>query len=565
MTDRPAGSSRPSSPPQRSDPPGQRGTGAPLLVALLLFAVLAIPGCTKPGEGNIPGFLTLRLSNNPTTLDPALITDVQGGSIAAKLYNGLVRFNERLEIVPDVARSWRLSPDHRTYTFWLRKDVTFSNHRPVTAEDFRYSFERVLTPETKAPFTWVLDRIAGAPTFLAGKSKSVAGIRVLDDHTLSITLTRPFGPFLSLLAMPTAYVVPKEVVEQRGADFGQHPAGSGPYVLTAWQNGRELLLTARQDYFDGRPKLKGIRYRVIPEDLTAVLEFETGRLDALLIPASEYRRYTTDPHWRGLVYGKPGLDTYYLGLNCTRPPFNDLRVRQAMNYAIDRKRILDTVFEKRGVLAAGPVPPALWKGHPGRETGRAAYPYPYNPQKARKLLRAAGAEGATIAIYISPDPAVLDVVQVIQNYLAAVGLKATITELDWSAFKQAVNNGKADAFWLSWWADYPDPQDFLYPLFHSASFGAGGNRTRCSDPVLDRLIDRAQGTAAEGLRYRLYHEAAARVVRDAPWVFMWHRADYWVVQPWVRDFRIYPIYSIDKGMDIGLAMRSEGQSRAQRR
>jgi peptide/nickel transport system substrate-binding protein/oligopeptide transport system substrate-binding protein len=308
-----------------------------------------------------------------------------------------------------------------------------------------------------------------------------------------------------------------------------------------------VVLAAHEDYFEGRPKLNGIYYRIIPEDLTAVMEFETGRLDVLLIPSSEYRRYTTDPAWRDLVHGKPGLNSYYLGLNCTRPPFNDLRVRQAVNYAIDRQHILNTVFEKRGVLASGPVPPDLWKHS---ILAGALKGYRYDPDKAKELIRQAGAEGATIHIYISADPEVLDIVEVIQGYLADAGLKAKITQLDWSAFKQAVNEGEAEAFWLSWWADYPDPENFLYPLFHSASVGSAGNRTRCLDPELDRLIEKAQHTMDERQRYRLYRQAEDRVVGNAPWVFMWHRADYFVVQPWVKDFKIYPIYSIDKRVDI---------------
>lgn len=518
-----------------------------MYVILLILVFLSGTSCRKSDDGRLPGTLYLRLSSNPTTLDPALITDVIGGTIAAKLFNGLIRFNENLDIVPDIARSWDLSPDQRTYTFHLRRDVRFSNGRTVTAEDVRYSFERVLTPATRAPLTWVLDKIEGADAFLAGKATNISGIRIENDHTLVLKLGKPFGPFLSLLAMTTAYVVPREEVDRLGQDFGTHPVGSGPYVLTEWKHGQSLMLTAREDYFESRPRLNGIYYRVIPEDLTAVMEFETGGLDALLIPSSEYRRYTTDPAWRDRVYGKPGLNSYYLGLNCTRKPFNDIRVRRAVNLAIDRQRILNTVFEKRGVLAAGPVPPGLWKHSGGKSEG-----YGYDQKKAKKLVQEAGAQGSTIKIFVSADPEILDIIEVVQNYLAQVGITAEITQLDWSAFKHAVNEGEPDAFWLSWWADYPDPENFLFPLFHSASVGPGGNRTRCLDPDLDRLIETAQRTTDERQRYLLYRQAEDRIIKNAPWVFMWHKADYFVLQPWVRDFKIYPIYSIDKGLDIAV-------------
>jgi len=518
-----------------------------IILAFLLASLLS--GCHKSDDGRLPGYLYLRLNNNPTTLDPALITDVQGGGIAAKLFNGLVRFNENLDIVPDIAQAWKLSDDQLTYNFRLRYDVTFSNGRKVTAQDVKYSFERVLMPQTKAPLTWVLDKIEGAGDVIAGKAAHVSGIRVVNDQTLAIKLEKPYGPFLSLLAMTTAYVIPREEVERTGQDFGTHPVGTGPYVLHEWKHGQHLILTSREDYFDGRSRLSGIYYRVIPEDLTAVVEFETGRLDVLLIPSSEYRHFTTDPAWRDLVYGMPGLNSYYLGLNCTRPPFSDIRVRQAVNYGIDRQHILNTVFERRGVLAVGPIPPGLWKNN---VLPQALKGYSYDPQKARELIRQAGAEGATIKIYISNEPEVLDIVTVIQGYLASIGLKAEITQLDWSAFKQAINEGEPDAFWLSWWADYPDPEDFLYPLFDSGSIGAGGNRTRCQDPELDHLIETAQHTMNERQRYRLYRQADDRIIQNAPWVFMWHRSDYFVIQPWVKDFKIYPLYSIDKRVDVSV-------------
>ncbi len=553
MTPIPRGFSRPSSTRQSIKSGSVAGALLrPLVVRslLLLFLLSLLPSCHRSESGRLPGYLYLRVNSNPTTLDPALITDVQGGGIAAKLYNGLVRFTEDLAIVPDIAHSWTLSDDQLTYTFRLRFDVTFSNGKKVTAQDVKYSFERVLNPQTKAPLTWVLDRIEGAQDMLAGKATSAAGIRVVNDHTLIIKLEKPFGPFLSLLAMTTAYIVPREDVERMGKDFGTHPVGSGPYTLTDWTHGQHLVLAARDDYFEGKAKLNGIYYRIIPEDLTAVLEFETGRLDVLLIPSSEYKRYTTDPAWRDLVYGRPGLNTYYLGMNCTRPPFNDVRVRRAVNYAVDRLHILNTVFEKRGILATGPVPPGLWKN---RVLPQATRGYTYDPEKARELIHQAGAEGTAFKLYISADPEVLDIVEVIQNYLAKIGLKAEITQLDWSAFKHAVNDGEPDAFWLSWWADYPDPDDFLFPLFHSGSVGPGGNRTRCLDPILDRLIETAEHTVDGKKRYRLYRQAEDRIIQNAPWLFMWHKADYYVIQPWVKDFKIFPIYSSEKRLDVSVA------------
>jgi len=232
----------------------------------------------------------------------------------------LVTFGEDLSIKPDIAGSWSVSKDNKTYTFRLRKNVTFSNRREVTAGDFKYSFERVLNPKTKSPNTWVLSKIKGAKEFMDGKSENVEGIKVIDDFTLELTLGEPFAPFLGLLAMTAAYVVPKEDVEKWGEDFGMHVSGTGPFVLEEWRHGRNLKLRAREDYFEGKPKIKGIVYRIIPEDLTAIAEFEAGNLDAIGIPSAEFRHYTRSPEWNDKVVSYTGMNTYYLGMNCERPP-----------------------------------------------------------------------------------------------------------------------------------------------------------------------------------------------------------------------------------------------------
>ncbi len=515
--------------------------GMTFLVFLFLLA-----GCSS--EPRMPGFLYLRLSSDPTTLDPAQIVDTSGGAIAAKIFNGLVTFGPKAEIIPDIAESWTVSPDGKTYTFHLRSDARFSNGREVTASDFKYSFERVLSPKTNSPRTWLFDRIAGSKDFMEGRATEVSGIKAPDDHTLVIGLDAPFGPFLGLLAMPGAYVVPKEEVQRLGDSFSDHPVGTGPYILKKWERGDKLLLAANPGYFGEKPKLDGICYTVIPEDLTAVAEFERGDLDALAIPAPEFRRYTQDPKWNGLVLSQVGMNTYYLGMNCSKPPFDNLLVRKAVSAAIDRERILNTVYEGRGVLAKGPVPEAIMP-----EGGPATDIPGYDSGLARKLLAQAGyVNGLSMKIYIGADQETLDMVEVIQQYLSAVGIRASIVQLEWSAFKQAINNGDADAFWLSWQADYPDPENFLYPVFFSGNFGSAGNRARFKDSVFDGLITKAQTEPDPKERGRLYRAAQARAVEMAPWVFFWHKKDYVVVQPWVKGYRLYPIGNADKGLGVKL-------------
>ncbi|WAC06697.1 MAG: ABC transporter substrate-binding protein [Thermodesulfobacteriota bacterium] len=515
--------------------------------ALLLVIVFLSEIACRQSLPKKEGFLYLRLNTNPTTLDPALIVDVTGASIGAKLFNGLVRFDRDLTLQPDIAEKWEISPGGTTYTFYLHQGILFSNGREVTADDVKYSFERVLNPATRSPRTWVLDRIEGAQEFMQNQAKEVSGIRVKGRYTLTIQLKKPFTPFLSLLSLTNASVVPKEEVEKWGADFSSHVVGTGPFMLQEWQHSQQLCLVANPKFFRSPPHLKGVVYRIIPEDLTTIVEFEIGNLDIIRIPAPEFHKYYTHPG-KYSIKEQPGINIYYLGLNCQQPPLNDIRVRQAISFAIDREKIRTTLFEKRGFLASGPIPPLLRKSFSPLKD-----PFTYNPAKARELLKQAGyPDGFPLTITITALPEVLDIVEVIQQYLQEVEINVSIVQLEWSSFKEAVARGKAQAFWLSWWADYPDAENFLFPLFHSSNWGAGGNRSFYKNPAVDLLIEKAQQEPDLAARIHLFHEAEETIINDAPVVFFWHQTDYYLEQPRVKNFIPYPLTTSEDGTDIYL-------------
>jgi len=521
----------------------------------LLLTLLFLLGCSS--QERQPGVLYLRLASDPTTLDPAYIVDVSGGGVAAKLFDGLVQFDRDANIVPDIAEKYEISPDGKVYTFHLRHGVKFSNGREVTSGDFKYTFERVLSPDTNSPRTWLFDRIKGAKNYMEKKATDVSGLTCPDDYTLKVELDAPFGPFLGLLAMPGGYAVPKEEVEKWGKDFSDHPAGAGPYTLSKWEHGSRLRLTANPAYFGTKPMLNGMVYRIIPEDLTSVAEFERGNLDTVDIPAPEFRRYVQSPKWRDNIVSQVGINTYYLGFNCSRPPFNNPDLRRAVSMAIDRKRILNTIYERRGVLAYGPVPQTLL---PLPACCIAAFPYTYDPEGARRLIDKAGARGLKVKIYVGAVQETVDMVEVIQQYLKDIGIDASIVQLEWSAYKQAINDGDADAFWMSWQADYPDPENFLFPVFYSGNAGPAGNRARFNDPDFDSIIQQAQSEPDPAKRRALYRQAQARVVAMAPWVFFWHKMDFSLHQPWVTGYRLYPINNADKGLGVGLSGRPSSKA-----
>ncbi len=508
-----------------------------------IFFLTLITSCSS--KDRVEGFIHFRLNHDPSSLDPAMIVDVTGGAIAAKLFNGLVRLGEGYEVIPDIAETWEVDSRGTTYTFHLKKGILFHNNREVKALDFKYSFERVLAPGARSPNGWVFEKIAGSRDFMEGTVDHVAGLEVLDPMTLRIRLDRPFSPFLYLLTMTAAYVVPREVVEQPEADFSSDPIGTGPFRLRDWRHNDRLILDRSNDHFGGRPHVAGIVYRIIPEDLTAVTEFELGNLDLLSVPASEYRRFLNSGQWRSLLVSEPGINTYYLGFNCSRPPFNNAELRLAVAHAIDREKVLRTYYENRGTLASGPIPEPL-------RAWTAPVMPSYDPAAASAIIRRLGLKGKTINFYVTADQEVTDIAEIIQSYLRTAGLTVAIKQLEWSSYKAALNKGEEDIFWISWWVDYPDPENFLYPLFHSANHGASGNRTWYTNFLVDQLIEQGQRTRDRAVRDRAYGDAERLIVQDAPWVPFWHKADITVRQPWVRNFRSYPIYSMDKGLEVAL-------------
>ncbi|MFH1861148.1 MAG: ABC transporter substrate-binding protein [bacterium] len=512
---------------------------------IILMATILLSSCVSQRDTNT---LRLRISSDPTTLDPALMVDVVGGIVGAKIFNGLVKYGDGMKIVSDIAKTWDVSSDGKTYTFHLRNDVEFTNGQLVVASDFKYSFQRILLSKTKSPRRWVFKDVLGADEADNG---DVNGFVIKDKHTFQIVLTKPFSPFLGFLAMPAGYVIPEEEVKKWGEDFSEHVVGTGPFLLTKWVHDDMLILKKNIKYFDKKPKVDGIEYRVIPEELTAMAEFESGAIDTIGLPLAEFERFTTSDKWKKNIIGQVGLNAYYLGINCQKKPFDDVRVRQALNYAIDKKAILETILKNQGVLSHGSIPPIL-SGYNHKLSA-----YEYNPQKAKELLKDAGCQSLTLKIYQKPNREVLNVTEIMQAQLKDAGIMAEIVQVEWSALKEMINQGKCDTFYLAWLADYPDAENFLAPLFHSENFGAGGNRAQYKNEKVDKLIEEAQSIPDEKKRLKIYQQIETIIHDDAPWVFLWHQKEFAVHQSWIKGYKCFPIYNADKGVDVRIDMCHE--------
>jgi ABC-type transport system substrate-binding protein len=355
----------------------------------------------------------------------------------------------------------------------------------------------------------------------------VDGIRVSNDSTIELTLEEPLNLFPKLLAMPVAAIVPTPVP----ADFDQHPVGSGPWKFVSWSHDDAIVLTRNDRYWGGAPKSDSLRIRIIPEPLTQAAEFEAGQLSVVEVPIGETRRWEQS-HQQELQR-RPALRDLYVAINTTRGPLKDVRVRRALNLAIDVPTLLSTLFADRGVRAAGSLPPGV-AGYDSTRT-----PYRYDPEEAKRLLAEAGyPHGFAIKLWRTQRAELARLAQSLQQALAAVGVQAEIVERDASSARAAVRNGETDLFLTDWWCDYPDPENFNYPLFHSRNKGTGGNYAFLADSALDAMILRARATPNEAEKVRLAREIDQRVFDLAPWIFLWFPVDLWATQPDVRGWRI---------------------------
>lgn len=502
----------------------------PLLLPTL--AIGAALSCSGDARGADASTLRYYLSADPQTLDPALSTDVQSGEVVATLFDNLVQFDVDGALVPGLATRWEPDSTGRVYTFHLRADATFPGDRKVTAHDAEASVLRALTPGIKGGRQWPLLPIKGAADYLAGRTTTVPGISVPNDSTIVFTLEEPLNIFPKFLAMPVAAVVPTPTP----ADFAQHPVGSGPWKFVSWSHDDAIVLARNEKYWGGAPRSGTLRIRIIPEELTQAAEYESGNLSVVEIPFGETRRW--EQQHGAEIQRRPTIRDLYISLNTTRGPLKDVRVRRALNMAVDVGTMLSTVMSGRGIRAAGSIPPGIV----GYDSTRA--PYRYDPDAARRLLADAGyGGGLSLKLWRSQRPELARLAQAVQQDLARIGVKVEILERDAPTVRAAVRNGEADMYLGDWYADYPDPENFTYPLFHSKNKGPGGNYAFLADPVLDSMIVRLRTTTDESEKARIAREVDARVFDAAPWLFLWFPIDMWATRPGLEGWRIPAVFT----------------------
>lgn len=515
----------------------------------LLPVLLLISGCARaPREA---GVLRLTQESDASTLDPATSYDSSSIAYVRVLYRGLVDYGDGPDLHPEVAEKYTISPDGKTYTFTLRKDVRFHSGRRVVAEDFRYAMERVLDPATASDGLKQFTMIVGAEAWSKDRSgpkklQHIRGIEVPNEDTIIYHLNKPDSTFLNWLALPFAYAVPRESVEKWGKSFSEHPNGCGPFKMREWVHDAWLKLDKNEDYFRPElPKAQSIEVRFGNSATLQIMRFEQGQSDVLFISdanAPDFLRLTNDPKWQPQITHAPMMDIRYMTLNTEMKPFTDVRVRQAMNYAIDRKRIV-SFLAGRATLASGVLPPQM----PGYNP--AIKGYAYDPKKAKALIKAAGLEGKFPRLtlwYSTNEPWYEKAAQSIQSDLRKIGLEITTKGVRYSELKARAGQRKnTEMALMGWFQDFPDPSNFYDPLLNGKSISqmASVNRAFYSDAKVNALLERALVEQDHAQRMKMYQDAGAMIVADAPWVFLHHTERYAVQQPWTTGFKLHPMWS----------------------
>lgn len=535
-----------------------------LMLAVALTAGLALTGCggskTSDTTDNTAG------AENESTAEvkgvdvdttgylvAALNADIQTADVQKTSKDYEVPFNifDRLvdvevgtdgnsKIVPSLAESWDISDDGLEYTFHLRQGVKFHNGNDFTAEDVAYTFHRMLTVEGGVN-TEFIDQIKGADELLAGETDTLEGVEVVDDYTIKVTLKEPFAGFLASISSPGVSIYDSEATEAAGDQFGMDPAvtvGTGPFEFASWSFNNQLVLTRNEDYWKGASGLPGVVIKIIPDTETQSMMFESGELDILdLDYAADSVDRFTETYPDQIVQG-PRVGIVYFTMNFNKEPFQDVRVRKAVQMSIDRQAILDALYGGRGQVEQGIFPHGLIGFNPDQEEIK------YDPEAAKALLAEAGyADGfdMEIAADSSASDTMTMALEIVSDQLAEVGIRAEIKNYDESTWLETRKSGELGSFMSTWSADYNDPDNFIYTFFGNEEKTRIRSINYPDTEVMERVA-KARTIVNEDERLAEYKALEEKLIHeDAAWVPMFSRLHLFAVSKRVQGFT--PLWS----------------------
>src|SRR5438876_2862833 len=506
-------------------------------VILLLIGLFTVAAPATPAAAQPAGTLVVGLVAEPVNLDPPQVTDLNSLRVSRRIVETLVAFaEETTRIVPGLAESWAISKDGLWYTFKLRTGIKFHDGTPLNAEAVRFSIERQFNPEHPAN---KLGKYPFANYFFG----NVKAVEVMDESTVRFILKEPRASFLAVLTSGAASIVSPTAVRKWGADYPLNPVGTGPFRYASWQRGQQVVLEKNPDYWRGPVKIDRVIYRSIVEDQARLTELLTGAVDLIVGVPPDFVAQL-EGNSKVNLFKQVGAHVWYLGINNQKKPFDDKRVRQALNYAVNKDAIVKDVLKGTGSLSRGPVLPATWGADSGLK------PYPYDPERARRLLAEAGyPSGFSTSLWVpesgSGMQAPVPMSTVIQSNLKAVGVTVTLQTMEWGAYLAKLRTKEQELFALSWMAGNEDPDMVMYPLLHSSQWTpAGPNRALYKNERFDELLHQARLTTDQGKRASLYREAQRILVDDPPWIFIDHEIQTAAHSKRVQGFKLHPSFDL---------------------
>ncbi len=523
----------------------------------ILVAMLALPwSAALPAASGAAGKdMVIGFRGDATSLNPVVATDGQSYIAEWPIFDSLVELDERLNVKPLLAESWEVAKDGLTYTFKLKKNVKWHDGQPFTARDVAFTFYSVLDPRVTTPHRAYFDMLAGFPE-LTNKDHprkpeelAVKPVEVLDDHTVRFRLRYPSGAFLAVLVNPRAGIVPEHVLRGQDlntAEFNRKPIGTGPFRFVEWRRGERIVLEANEQYHAGRPALNRVIFRVIPDAVVLLQELRAGGVDFLEgPPLTEVGRLKQTPGLHVMVTDNTSYT--YFGWRQDIAPFDDVRVRRALNHAVDVPTIVKEVLQGYASIATGQFAPSSWAFDPSVK------PYAYDPARARALLAEAGwkpgpdgilvKDGKRFSFSLRHDQgnqAVKDAAVVIQEYLKRVGVEARIEPLDWPTFVKKLFASDFEGIVVGW-TNHHDPDPFAYTIWHSSQW-KGRNFAHYRNPRVDEALEAARRTANQAERKKHYAEFSRLLMEDAPYVFLYFEQQVYVARQGYEGFVPIPTY-----------------------
>ena len=533
--------------------------GAVVLTAVALLIGWVIASFPKApigpryiGAGNETpqpgGTFLFAAGSNIHTLDPHFAYDTLSTAACRLLYDGLLDYDYDGEMIPSLAAKLPLvSDDGRVFRFELRDGIKFHNGREITAEDISWSMHRLLSQRIGSPGYPFYKSIEGAGAYHAGKVDHIEGLVVIDDKTLEFRLDEADQTFLNALAMPFAYPIPREHVEPleeaEGVDaVGRHPIGAGPFVFDRWERGVQVEFRRFDDYW--APAARPDRM-VFLENISgdvASARFRNGDLDIIYRPSKVTRLFLRSADaWSDYRSESPSPSVFALGLNCELPPFDNVHVRRAVAFALDRSKM--ELLNPGEVIAASQVlPPMLAPYDPELPTRQE-----FDLERAKEEMRLGGYPNGwsePVSVWVRGEGDIR-LAQLFQQELKAIGIEIELKQVTFATYLRETGKPRvAQAAFTGWHQDFPDPSNFMDILFHSRSIHPQNseNRSFYRNPKLDDILDRARPETNRDKRLALYAEANAILAEDAPWAFLFYPVDMFAWQPYVKGFRPHPVW-----------------------